>query len=72
MSKLIYLERRAYRRSEEAPQARTAEEDKQEQTRMKEIHDEAAEIDAATDEVLEHIDTVLALGIGQAATAGAA
>ena len=72
MPKLMYVERRAYRRTEEVPQPRTSEEDKQERVRLKEIQDEAAELDVATDEVLEHIDSVLALGIGQTATAGAA
>lgn len=68
----LFVERRTHRRAEEAPVERTAAEDKQERARLKEIHNEVAELEESTDDVLEHIDEVLALGIGQTATAGAA
>ena len=72
MPRQMFVERRAYRRVEETPVERTSAEDKQERQRMKEIHDEAAELEESTDELIEQIDAVLALGIGQTATAGAA
>lgn len=68
----LFVERRTHHRAEEAPVERTAAEEKQERERLKEIHDEAVELEASTDELLDQIDAVLALGIGQTATAGAA
>lgn len=66
MPRRIFVERRAYRRApEEAPVEQTKAEQQSEQQHHQDIQDEVAEIEASSEEVLKHIDEVLALGLGQ-------
>lgn len=65
MAKQLFIERRSHRRAEEAPVERTAEEEKSDKARRQEIANEVAELEATSDEVVAHIDEVLALGLGQ-------
>lgn len=66
MQRRIFVERRVCRRApEEAPVEQTKAEQQSEKQHHQDIQDEVAEIEASSDEVIKHIDEVLALGLGQ-------
>lgn len=72
MPRRIFVERRAYHRTpEEAPVEQTKAEKQSEKQHHQEIQDEVAEIEASSEEVIKHIDEVLALALGQVGVSAA-
>ena len=64
MAKQLFVERRAQRRPEAPQVERSAAEEKHDKEREQERKSEVAELDATSEDVLAHIDEVLAMGIG--------
>lgn len=60
MQSHLRVERRAYARQEQQTAEEKAANEKHEQQRLDEIHDEAAVVEADANEVLDHIDAELA------------
>lgn len=64
MAKQLFIERRSHRRVEEVQTECSAAEQKKVEQRNQERAEEVADLEQKSDELLDEIDQVLALGIG--------